>query len=208
MNKKLCLLALISLTTLVACEDDTPTVDVPSDPPQITVDSPWQFTIKIDGTTFTAKDSTNSYIGSYATAGLVAPFPDTSALIYESSLSDSLITNSLFISKGTLRFASGMIPHDTIFVPFFIPASYPYSPNSADGVVIEWFDANGELWSTDLGSANQTGSAFVIKEIKTSYINAYLDVRLKATFNCTLYNSSGQSKALTEGTYVGSFEAI
>jgi hypothetical protein len=208
MNKKYLIVALMFFAILVSCEDDLPTVEVPPDPPQITVDSAWQFSVKIDGTIFTARDSTNDYIGSYSTSGLIAAFPDTSALIYESGLSDSLITNSLFISKGTLRFASGMIPVDSIFEPFFAPASYQYSPNSADGIVIEWYDSNGELWSTEIGTANQSGSSFVIVANLSSHVNGYLDVKLKATFNCKLYNASGQSKTLTEGLYVGSFEAI
>jgi len=66
------------------------------------------------------------------------------------------------------------------------------------GAKIFYYDNNSVEWSTDLGSANQTGSTFNITE-HIANTDGYSQHISKATFNCKLYNSTGASMTLTNG---------
>jgi uncharacterized protein YceK len=79
----------------------------------------------------------------------------------------------------------------------------PYQ-NRKDGVVIEYVDPSAHYWVSDLGSADQSGSAFVVTQFDSAidlFTSAHY--KTKATFNCNLYDSSGASMKLTNGKFGG-----
>gem|GEM_PF-2235934 len=75
--------------------------------------------------------------------------------------------------------------------------TFNYAPNlnAASSVIVSRYDAAGTLWSTNLGTANQTGSCFQLIKSLNLPNSAYF----RCTFNCTLYNSAGQSILLKNG---------
>lgn len=114
------------------------------------------------------------------------------------------------VDIGTLGFiASDDTPTNSEFEDFVKKGVYNYSIDAEDGIEFFWMDDNGTEWSTSLGTANQTGSSFEIVEVKetTSFFGDYT-ITFRATFNCTLYDGTGQKKVLTNGSYVGSFSNI
>ena len=109
------------------------------------------------------------------------------------------------IEKGTYAYNSGSsVSYDDQFDNFFAKTSFPYSVNSANGITITWYDASGNPWSTDNGS--QTGSSFTIIDKVKDYLrngNGFLEMKVYASFNCKVYNTSGASKTITNGKFVG-----
>lgn len=73
--------------------------------------------------------------------------------------------------------------------------NYPYGiskvdPTTVDGVSIDYTDANGKEWFSELGS--QSGSNFSITELVENPDGTSLKI-FKATFSCKLYDGSGGS---------------
>lgn len=87
---------------------------------------------------------------------------------------------------------------------------YPFgiakqSSMTVNGAVVEYFDENGNLWSSEYG--NQNGSTFSIIEIAD--IKADTEEKMmKATFNCKVYNSGNSiliSGAEIKGVIINKF---
>ncbi|MBK6627525.1 MAG: hypothetical protein IPJ87_11080 [Flavobacteriales bacterium] len=72
-----------------------------------------------------------------------------------------------------------------------------------DGVRVEWTDALGVKWSTDRGTADQTGSNFSINERTSTGDPFGPRFTFKVTFNCKLYDGAGNSKLVTNGALHG-----
>jgi len=111
------------------------------------------------------------------------------------------------IYKGTLTFPlSSNFPDSASFDAFFPISTCSYSLNYSNGIEVEWIDGSGNFYSTSQGSGSQSGSTFKITAKQAGMIGGNYMVKIIATFNCTLYSSSGSPIALTNGTYVGYFE--
>lgn len=95
---------------------------------------------------------------------------------------------------------------------YFAPGNYIYRTGSGseNGLLVGWIDLNSPAyyWNTALG-LQPPGSNFAITNVET-----YADLqgrpiaKVKATFNCILYNGYGQSKVLTNGKFYGEFANI
>ncbi|MBK9274412.1 MAG: hypothetical protein IPM49_07715 [Flavobacteriales bacterium] len=72
-----------------------------------------------------------------------------------------------------------------------------------DGVRVEWTDPLGVKWSTDRGTADQTGSSFSINERTSTGDPFGPRFTFKVTFNCRLYDGAGNSKQVTNGALHG-----
>lgn len=113
---------------------------------------------------------------------------------------------TLGIGKGTIH--NYLSTSNAVFKNFFTPGTYPYSPRASAGVAIDWTDKNGVTWSTDAGSADQTGSVFKITAVEDfPSFNAYY-IKVTVEFNCKIYNDAGESKVLTNGKAVVAFGKI
>jgi hypothetical protein len=88
-------------------------------------------------------------------------------------------------------------------IAFLAPGSYSYSTNPAilNGVGFVWADANGKIWKTDYGSAEQQGSNFTITDAKLNYLpnGRLVSIAFTAVFNCKLYDDNGNIKLLSNG---------
>lgn len=76
------------------------------------------------------------------------------------------------------------------------------SENGIEGAYVYYVDNNGKLWTSDKGTANQTGSAFSLTEYTNSTSTMYKK-ECKATFSCKLYDGAGNVKTLTNGKLWG-----
>lgn len=90
-------------------------------------------------------------------------------------------------------------------IAFYAPGNYNYvkmlTPQD-DGVRIFFTDVNGKLWQTDLGTADQTNSSFIITRetvLRRLSDNFIMGVLFEVSFNCTLYDGLGNYKTLTNG---------
>ena len=75
-----------------------------------------------------------------------------------------------------------------------------------DGIEIRWTDADGKSWSTAYGSGNQDNSDITITEKVTieypsNLIGSRPLFRIQGTFNCRLYDGSGNSIDVTNGKF-------
>ena len=168
------------------------------------IDSPWQYSFKIDGTTYARVENGTTIEGAFSNGGLLATWPDSTINNYGSGLyNPNLLIDYFDVSRNGHKYV-GAVAEDSVFFDFFAPGNYSYAPENVNGISIRWTDDNGIVWGTDLGSGIQTGSSFTIDEIKEVQ---GLDYTLKvlAHFNCTFYDGSGNSKIVTEGKSVSKF---
>lgn len=72
-----------------------------------------------------------------------------------------------------------------------------------DGVVIQWTDLNGTLWSSDLGTAEQNGSAFTVAShtLNQPTQTTNSQYTTKGTFSCKLYDGKGNSIDVKDGVF-------
>jgi|GEM_PF-950186 len=106
------------------------------------------------------------------------------------------------------------------FKAFFDPGTYPFTTDitTINGVTVSWTDPSGNagtsgndnVWSTDSGTKDQTGSTFkIISATEFTDISGGYYMIVKAQFNCNLYNyKTGAKKVLTNGEAVVAFGMI
>lgn len=112
----------------------------------------------------------------------------------------------LLISKGVMN--NYLSATNTEFKNFFAPGTYAYGSFGSNGMTINWKDPGGLIWSTDTGTADQTGSTIRIVSV-TDHNGTNGTFYLKTTieFNCKLYDGAGNRKDAS-GTFVGLFGKI
>ncbi len=167
----------------------------------LTIDSPVQATFKAGSNQKSWISDGATITSFFANSSSLSPFPDSSTSKLGAGIentSSGINTESISFKIGTFKF---LIPSDSAaFSQFFAPASIAYSANAENGVRIDYVDENGEMWATDAGSQNQTGSSFVIQETKAFSLFGEKYIRVKAAYHCKLYNLlSGASMDLTDG---------
>ncbi len=97
--------------------------------------------------------------------------------------------------------------NNTEFKTFFNLGNYSYRnpPSVTDGAIISWFDQNGTEWRTDNAPADQSGSRFAVVLVEEAALTPVYTVAITFTFDCKLYDGSGNVKTLTGGRYKGVF---
>lgn len=197
----------IGLVLTSACKKDDNDDDDNNNPFEVTINSYPQFSGMIDGAEI-SYNSTNGY-GLGFGADQDIDTNDLTTASYDAYLTPSENdTTPLFqVSLGTLSFQNGTLTNNQ-FANLFQVGDYPYSIDALNGVEIYWRDQNDTLWSTSFGTANQVGNVFTLtdKQVEPDLQGTgYYAVKAKMTFNCTLYDNSGNSKALTDGIFVAYF---
>ena len=113
----------------------------------------------------------------------------------------SLFSND-FSSQEELVFFRGTIyglmnfevPQQAQFDALFSIGQYEYTEDGDEGIQISYVSPEGQRWSTDLGSADQTGSEFeLLEKVADTFQNSYV-INLRVRFNCILYNGTGDSR--------------
>jgi hypothetical protein len=175
-------------------------------PTEVTVNSNPQYSATVEGVSYSKTENGTTVMRGLTTT-YTHPGVDTSIGFYISNLNNPGVGFYLKLSRSGLVF-TGSASANATFKAFFDVASYPFTIGGDNGIRVAWYDEAGQEWSTDAGIADQTGSAFNIAEIKEENTQDGYLVKVKATFNCKLYNGSGGSKTLTNGVYVGYFGNI
>lgn len=73
--------------------------------------------------------------------------------------------------------------------------------NNADGWRIDIQDADGKIWASHLGAANQSSSFVTITSRGNEVINNTNVFVIKGSFACTVYDDSGNSKPFSGSFY-------
>ena len=155
--------------------------------------------------------ATNGYIAGSSLGGT-----DDVTVTADISPEDPSLANSTAISitKGILHNYLSLT--NAQFYNYFAPGNFSYTTGPAydpfkngDGFIISWFDKDGNEWTTNDGSGDQTNSTIKIISVKEAQaINNYY-VMVKLQFTCKLYNTNtGEMKQLTNGEFVGLFGKI
>ena len=218
MKKLNLILLMLPVMAVWSCKKSstTPTTTTPTPTSTaVTVNSTPQYSFKADGTTYSkVEDGSSVTVNLSADRNSGVNPGDSGSATYASSFDDAGGSVTYFsVSKSRLKFpalcsgCTALYPANSDFKAFFNTRSYSYGNGlTVYGIELTWRDNSGVQWSTSMGSGNQSGSSFSITDMKDmSQLGNYYVV-IKASFNCTLYNSVGQSKILTEGIVVTDFE--
>lgn len=202
----------LSLILIVGCKKESTPEPSPTPTPTTNALSAFYFTAKIDGSTILLEDGKNNYSNLAGGYGMTIPYGWQSAPFSSLIETNDFINNTNNFPSYGIAFVKNYIgdPNDlTIYKNIISVQSFNYgnlSPNTGvngiDGAVVFFYDTNGIEWSTGLGSADQTGSTFNVTEYIDD-VNGIFHKVIKATFSCKLYDGSGNSKTLTDGTFRG-----
>lgn len=185
--------------------DSTPTSTTSStSSTPLSINSPYQASFTLDGTKISYVFGTANFDTNYGAGGSIGTSGSPTNRYFTASVGETSGIG-LTITKGTLVVATGGYPSNTAFSTFFPVGTVPFAPaaTTPNGIVVSYWDGTTK-WSTDLGTADQTGSNF---KIEASSFNAGVDYTAKTylTFNCKLYDGSGNMKTLTNGVLIGNF---
>jgi hypothetical protein len=144
---------------------------------------------------------TNGYEAGSSVAGYDDAIPGS--YISPSVKPAPLHKTEMAIIKGVLHNYRSL--SNAAFKDFFAPGLYPWAVFGKDGVSLSWTDENGNHWSTYNIPGDQTGSSFTIISAEDVNGLGIYHIRVKAKFNCKLYDVNGNVKTLTNGIYVGYF---
>lgn len=208
--KSISLIFILGMTAF-SCKDDDDSSSNPKATPineQRTEFFLGSFSADLDETNFkmVATSTNNVGIGIGAigeTNTSVSPF--VTKITYNSSLSSSLSGERAGILVGSITYSGSNLPSKSEFLALFSTGSKNYDQNLNDGVEV-YVVIDQVTWSSSYGTADQSGSTFNIISAKESedFMNYYFEI--EASFSCTLYDDSGNSKLLTNGKFKGLFQ--
>lgn len=135
--------------------------------------------------------------------------PDTSngtyGVVYISTANASVVGEILI---GTAYWnTSTSEPANAIFQSLFSVGQRPFTVDGVDGARVKWYE-NGVEWSSDYGTADQTGSSFTIQEVQDVSSGGFPKTKVKGAFTCKVYNGSGQVRTLADCVFVGVFSSV
>jgi PKD repeat protein len=107
---------------------------------------------------------------------------------------------NIIIGKGTLSWECANPAPKQSFKDFFAPGTSLYSRNALNGIEITHNDGL-KTWSTSNGSADQSGSSFVISSITEETLLGNYYIRVSGSFNCRLYDDAGNVKTISSATF-------
>ena len=188
---------------LFSCDPDDPAPNNNNN----TANATAYFTASMDGSNYEMIVTTSSVV-QQAYSDYTSIDSQTSPVTFTGSWGSSMynISNneSAEVAIGQLVWSGATLPAYDDWKDLFNIGSKNYI-FGGDGVRIS-IEQGGEFWSTSSGSANQSGSNFNITSMTEMTLGGIPYVEIEATFNCTIYNGSGASKTLTNGTFKGRFQ--
>lgn len=207
------LLVVVPVLALLASgckkEDDTTPPVVTPPPPAftLTLNGNQGVEMLIDGGMVTVGESVD-VVPFFEEDGVLNTPPELSTRFYGAGLYNATADANAFLMRiGTLDFEGPVVLPDD-FWAFFVTGTRVYGSASGglDGLELEWTDGDGTVWSTRCASGVQSGSAFTITEVMTDADKLGTVARIKAAFNCKLYNCiTGATKTVSSGLLVLQF---
>lgn len=162
-----------------------------------------QFTALLGSDSIKIYENVNNYFNTQANQRITVAPPDSNSVTFVSVLKPTNANTRIFsVSKSTLRFI-GVNPDENVFEAFFAPGNVPFSsPLTGTGMLLEWTDSLGTVWSTN---GDQTGSIFTISSSSKRLVSGTAIMDIKALFSCKLYHPAGNHLNLS-GRFNGSFK--
>ena len=197
----------MTLIALVSCKKDKNEEEEEEDNNEPT--SAFFFQATIDGTVITFEDGVNGYGNGANDASGGSLGGDYQ--VVQNSITMVPLSSKAYGMFGLMKtFDTSNTweePSGTEVEAMFSVKSYTYGVRDdmatpVNGAVVEYLDASGTLWSSDRGSAGQSGSTFEITE-HTANSDGYSHKISKAKFSCTLYDDNGNTLSLTNGVSKG-----
>ena len=193
----LMLLSAFVLTTSCSKKDD-------DDPSPTTSKAKFYFEATLDGEKISIKDQKNGYgNGSGYSGELIDDGDHFDFQMFDfSTFSGFNSTDPAYYFGVVTYFDSTGTPSAEKRATAFKVGKYGFAVYDnfnlpfKEGASIEYYDENGDGWSTAYGTASQSGSSFEVLEFveNTDFTSYYI---IKVKFNCTLYNYDGdKSKKL------------
>ncbi len=164
-----------------------------------------KYSADIDGTPFAVDMDSNPAYHCVSTVATVADDATLYSAITPIVTPRPAGTTELKIERRILHTYASV---SNITFRTFLNTATTYTTAPSDGVAISWGDETGVTWSTSNAPATQTGSVFTIVSVADEPGQTDYTVRVTATFNCTLYDATGNAKVLTNGQYVGLFSKL
>jgi hypothetical protein len=201
------------LLTAVSCKkkkEDEPVPVAPAAPAStaLSINSDYQAKYTLNGTNVSdvnGGSDFNMYNVVEASTNPIGYGPSTFA--YGSFIGKMTNDVGIDVLKGTITLPNGgSPPSDSEFMALFPTGAAAYSAGAANGVIVSYWDGS-VYWRSDLGTADQSGSTFNIVDRKAVTASDY-SVKVYATFNCKVYDGNGNSKTITNGTFIGVFAKI
>ena len=203
--KKITVVAFSLALIFVGCKKDS-NDDAAPGTPTLTVNSTPQVSFKLDGVATSVIESSTIIQYVFSSKSLATP-PDSSSGAWSAVFTNDATGDAIFtVDKGFLNFL-GASPTTAAYSTFFKvgSSSYVANPDNQLGVRMSYV-INGVEWSTNAGAGTQTGSTFAISETQNWSLNGETGVNILASFNCKLYDGSGNSKTITNGVAVCAFQ--
>jgi hypothetical protein len=203
MKKYITGILILSLGIFISCKKKKD--DVTPAPSANAITADYYIQANIGGTVKTFQRNVNSYFNG-AGGSLTAGSTGSAINQYTSTFAKYSIGGGLSVANDNLTVGFNLNSQDaqsTDYTAFFVTGAKAYVATEDDlnGVFIDWVDESGATWSTAGGS--QSGSVFTITALGSTVLNSTNYNWVKATFNCTLYNSVGSSKIVTGGLLKG-----
>lgn len=200
------LLMILMVAVFTGCsKDDDNDSSTNTGTPSVTVDSPTQVSFKVNNVATSYVSATANVESYYSNSSSISTPPNTSEVVFGYGFQKAVGSNyiNLFeVEIGTYEFVTS---DSASFVNFFPEQAVAYSNAAANGVRIVYYDENGDQWASDYGSADQTGSTFVIQDTKYRIFGGDKYMKVKAGFSCKVYDGSGSFKTITDGVAVFDF---
>jgi len=199
---------IVSVFSIVSCkkkDDPAPAPTTPTTTAPTSINSTRQATFKLDGTKVSYVFGNANFDMSYGAGGGIGSGGSPTTRYFDASIGN-VSGVGITITKGTLVVAAGGYPSDAEFATFFPVGTVAYSPalSNPNGIEISYWDGTTQ-WKSNFGTADQTGSAFSIVDRKFTTMGGDYTVKTYLTFNCKLYDGSGNVKTLTDGVFIGDF---
>lgn len=221
--KKLPLILLAGMLVFTSCkkdkEEETPTPTTPTAPtaPPVT-SNPYYFTAKFNGSKKEAGAVTNVFnFNAYTNGSGQGTSSGSGNYVTELYTLFLTMKDAIYSSTTSPRFEVGFIDASLVeptsdgeYEAMISTGSYGYGKedglSTVEGVYVKYYDhTTNKVWSTNLGTGDQTGSTFNVTNYvdNPNYNNDYILKVFTATFSCKLYDDSGNSITVTEGKVKG-----
>lgn len=183
-----------SILTFSACKkEETPTGGNPSNPGgNPTPTAEYYFQGDINGTNTLIEDAKSGYTANNGSQD------DANVKRSYATLSNSSDINSIEVLMiGDLGKPN---PTNTEVYSMFNAGAQSFSNKTSDGIIINWKDESGNIWTSDtrFGSANNSSVNF---ETVGSLTGGSGTFKVTGTMNCRVYNLSGDFKTIESGIF-------
>jgi hypothetical protein len=179
-------------------------------PPLPQVDLSATFVADTNGTQFGYATDVNGFYVQATNYREILSSPQPSNIKYFSAILSTNFTDLFKVSIGRDYWdaVNGPFPPVNQFRVYFESmrnVSLPFSDDANSGVMLEWRDANNQLWKTSASSPLPQSFVFTSVVQESDEEGDY--VRFTANFSATFYSPDmSQQRTLNNGQYVGYFK--